>query len=289
MSTAYANELEQAFGSLPGWLQAPLRPVFNAMNEGLEWVAGDPDTLVAAGGLYLQLGQRIQALADQQTTDRTQLTGHWDGEAYQAFQDKMAGVEAILGKLAEATTRTDQVLRAAAQTAVDAANMIIDLIVTALAILLAEAALNLALSVITFGASLAAEAAEATATMLSYLARIMRVVEKVAQVLEKIASVLRKLSTAFRTVERELKALRLLLDLLKSAKTFYRGAGQWGTYAQWAAKHAAAKTVAGKGLSLATGGVVTIPGAAGSAWDAGKDGYQAWQDSDKAVAAADDS
>jgi uncharacterized protein YukE len=287
-AAAPTNELEHAFASFPGWLQAPLRPIFDKMNEGLEWVAGEPQLLVSAGDLYVQLGQRIHDQAQQQLTDRNALNGHWKGPAYDAFQARMADVEAKIAKLADATTRTKEVLQAAAQTAVDSANMIIDLIVSVLALLLAETAINLALSVITFGASLAAEVAEAIAEMMATLARIMRVVEKVAQVLEKLVTLFEKLATIFRTIETELKSLRLLLDMLKSAKTFYKSGGQWAKYAQWAGKHAAAKAIVSQGIHLGTGGVVKIPGMGGSLYGAGKEGYDAWEDSDKAVQAASD-
>lgn len=117
MSETYTNELENAFNSFPGWLQAPLRPIFNAMTEGLRWVAGDPQALVAAGALYVSLGQRIQDQAQQQLADR----GHWQGDAYQAFLGKMADVEAKIGTLAQATSKTQDVLNSAAEIAVEAA------------------------------------------------------------------------------------------------------------------------------------------------------------------------
>jgi hypothetical protein len=37
---AYSNQLESSFNSLPGWLQSPLRPISEKMNEGLKWGGG---------------------------------------------------------------------------------------------------------------------------------------------------------------------------------------------------------------------------------------------------------
>jgi len=288
MSQTYTNELENVFSSLPGWLQDPLRPIYNKMDEGLKWVAGDPQLLTSAGDLYVRIGQRVHDQAQQQVADRGKLAGHWEGEAYDAFCGKMSDVEASIGKIADATSRTKLVLDAAAQAAVDGANMIIEIIVAVLTQLLLETAINLALSAITFGASLLAEIAEAIVNMLTALSKIMRVVEKVAQILEKLVTVFRKLAAIFRAVENELKALRVLLDALKSTKKAYKAAGEWRKYGEFAAKHAAVKNGVSHGITLATGGTVKFPGVGGTVLDAGKDGYDAWEDGDKAIDLAQD-
>ena len=279
---AYANELENTFNSLPGWLQSPLRPIYEKMDEGLKWVAGHPEELLAAGAVYAQLGQHIQQLAQQQTDDRAKLAGQWSGESYETFTAKMVEVEGKLGKLGDATAKTKQVLEAGARACVEGANAIIEIIVMVLSLLLAEIAINLALSVITFGASLAAAAAEGIATMLSGLARILSVVQRVASILEKIAEIFQKIATIFREIKAFLEAIKELLAALKAWK---KGASGLEKVIAFGA-HAGGKAAVAKGIQYGTGGNVEIPGMAGTGLKAGADYKHAWDAADDAEEAA---
>jgi uncharacterized protein YukE len=274
----YSNELEQTFNSLPGWVQSPLRPIYQKMDEWLKLAAGNPDDLVNAGQAYVQLGTQVQKLSQQQQTDRAKMAGRWRGDAYEAFSTKMQEIEGKVGKLGEATGKTDEVLKAGAEACVEGANMIVDIIVMVLSIILAELAINLALSVITFGASLLAEVAEFIATALAGLARILQVVEKIAMVLEKVAQVFQKIAMVFREIKGVLEAIKELLAVLKDLKKGAKGLEKLG----WFAAHAGGKTVVSKGIQYGSGGNVVIPGAGGEGYKAGKDYKNAWDAADAA-------
>jgi uncharacterized protein YukE len=179
----YSNELEQTFNSLPGWVQSPLRPIYEKMDEGLKWVAGNPDDLIGAGRSYVTLGSHLKSLSQQQKGDRAKLPGHWSGDAFEAFSSKMEEIEGKIDKLGDATGKTNEVLEAGANACVEGANMIVEIIISALSWLLAEAAINAVLTVLTFGADAVAWLAEAIAKMLQCLADILSVVEKVAECL----------------------------------------------------------------------------------------------------------
>lgn len=280
---AYSNQLESSFNSLPGWLQAPLRPIYEKMDEGLKWVAGHPEDLVRAGAVYTQLGQQIHQLTQQQTSDRARLSGSWSGDSYDTFTAKMKEVEEKLGKLGDATAKTKDVLEAGAKACVEGANAIIEIIVMVLSILLTEIAINVALSVITFGASLAAAVAEGIATCLSGLARILSVVQRVASILEKIAEIFQKIATIFREIKAFLEAIKELLAALKAWK---KGASGLEKVVAFGA-HAGAKTAVSKGMQYASGGTIKFPGTVGTGYHAGKDYVDAHGDASDAEQAAE--
>ncbi|HZB31036.1 MAG TPA: hypothetical protein VE465_12805 [Streptosporangiaceae bacterium] len=280
---AYSNQLESSFSSLPGWLQAPLRPIYEKMNEGLKWVAGHPEDLVRAGVVYAQLGQQIHQLTQQQYGDRARLSGGWGGDSYEAFTAKMKQVEEKLGKLGDSTAKTKEVLEAGARACVEGANAIIEIIVMVLSILLLEIAINVALSVITFGASLAAAVAQGIATCLAGLARILSVVQRVATILEKIAQVFQKIAAIFREIKAFLEAIKELLALLKAWKKSASGMEKVVAFGA----HAGAKATVSNGLKYASAGTIDLPGVAGSAYGAGHNYADAWGAANDAERAAE--
>jgi uncharacterized protein YukE len=280
---AYSNQLESTFNSLPGWLQSPLRPIYEKVDEGLKWVAGHPEDLTRAGEVYAQLGQQINQLAQQQAADRARLDGRWTGDAYDAFTAKMQEVEQKLAKLGESTGKTKEVLEAGARACVEGANAIIEIIVMVLSILLVEIAINVALSVLTFGASLAAAVAEGIATCLSGLARVLQVVQRVATILEKIAQVFQKIAAIFREIKAFLEAIKELLAVLKAWKKAASGMEKVAAFGV----HSGAKAAVSKGLQFASGGTIEIPGALGSGIDAGQEYGDAWEAANEAERAAD--
>lgn len=283
MSEAYANELETWFASFPSVLQDPLRPVFDKMNEGLRMVAGDPQQLVATAAVYVAAGDRLQLLVQEQVADRQKLAGHWTGPSYEAFCARMADIEGKLGQVGDATRQTKEILEAAAQAAVDGANLITDLIVTLLTLLLAELAINAALFVLSLGASALAFIAEAIASALVTLSEIFMVVAEVGEVLFQLSQLFTKLAQLFRVLVKFFDALKAMLLALKTLKDASSGMAKVG----WFSAHAGGKWAASKVIDGATGGWVPIPGVAGGSWDTGNDYHDGWQSADKAVDAAD--
>lgn len=286
-AAAYQNELESAFGQLPGWLQSPLRPIFEKFDEALQWVAGHPDDLLRAGQVYVQMGQHIQQLTEQQRQDRAKLAGAWEGDSYEAFTGKMQEIEQQLTTLSQATSKTQEVLQAAAKACVEGANMIIEIVVALIMWLISTIVVNAALSVLTFGLSLAAEVAEAIAGAISSLARVLSCIEKVAQVLTKIAEVLKKIANIIKQIVQLLKKLE---GLLKALKTWSKEPSLFKAPVSWAGRKAVFSGVnagVSKGVSAVTGGVDSPPGTGGSVINAGKDYKGAWDAADEAEQAAE--
>ncbi len=92
----YANKLEQWFGSLPGIVQEVLHAPFTWMNETLKSVAGDPQALLAAGQQYVQIGDAIHQVAQQQLSDRSALAD-WSVVWYPAATSRTAAaIESIV-------------------------------------------------------------------------------------------------------------------------------------------------------------------------------------------------
>jgi hypothetical protein len=279
----YANELEQAFGSLPGWLQDPLRPIFNVMNECLQAVAGEPHELVAAGDSYAQLGERVRQLADQQRADRGALAGHWSGEGYDAFSAKMAEVEDQLRQVGDLVGKTKEILQAGAEACVEAANAIIEIIVGLLMIWLADLLIDAVLSAFTFGAAMLATIVQFIAEGLEALAQIASVVERTAQILMKLAKLFREI---MELLDKVVVLLRRLREALKAMKALQKAAKGWDKAGTFALR-AGTKAAVTHGISAATGGYVDIPGVGGKMWEATKDLYHAGQDANRAGDEAD--
>ncbi len=204
----YSNSLERMFASLPGWLQAPLKPAYDEIDGLLRQVAGNPQELLHAGDLYASLATKIEQMAEEQAADRARLiSGHWHGQAYESFSTMTAGVETQLQTFAKAMGNTKEVLTSAAQACTEGADAICQIVETLITWLISSFVVNVALAFFTFGISLAAEAAEALAGAAESLAQISQVVDRVATLLEKIASVLKKIAEIMRTVQKGLLVL----------------------------------------------------------------------------------
>lgn len=274
----YANKLEQWFYSLPHLVQETLHEPFTWMNDALKAVAGHPEALLAAGQQYVQIADAVQQLGQQQLRDRAALAGRWRGDAYDAFTGTMQHVEAQLDTLAEATRQVRSLLESGAKACVDGANMIVDIVTSLIMLALGTIAVNVALSLVTFGTSLAAGVAEVLAQVTVSVARVARVVEKVAEVLMKLAKVFRKIQAL---LERIAEALTSIKETLKDAAVLAKTSKGWDKIGA-KVSYGLQKTAVSKGLSLATGGAVTIPGSLGGFYHAGSEYVDGWQDASDA-------
>jgi hypothetical protein len=253
------------------------------LNESLQAVAGEPHQLVAAGQTYVVLGDQVRQLADQQRADRAALAGHWSGDGYDAFSDRMAEVEDQLRQLGDNVGKTREILQAAAQACVEAANAIIEIIVGLLMIWLADLLIDAVLSAFTFGAAMLATIVEFIAEGLAALAEVASVVERTAQILLKLAKLLREIVELLRKVAVVLGRLR---ELLKTMKAAYKAAKGWDKAGLFALR-AGAKTGVTKGIDAVTDGYVNIPGTGGKMLHGAKDLYHSVQDADRAADQAD--
>ncbi|WP_238005935.1 hypothetical protein KZZ52_42020 [Dactylosporangium sp. AC04546] len=262
MSAEYANKLEQWFSSAPGPVQEVLRPVFDPANEMLKAVAGDPQDLVRAGQRYVDISNQIIQISEKQKTDRQKLAGAWDGEGYQAFADKAAEIEEKLKVIGEATGKTDEVLKAAAEACVEGANLIIDIIVTLIAFAIGTLVVKLALAALTFGASMLAWVAEQIVAGIVALTRILNVTAQVARILMQVARIFKQIAQVLRGVANLLKAMKTLLEMLDKLNKASKGWAKAGAFSARAGAYAAVN-------ATVLGGNVPLPG--GSSLKIGED------------------
>lgn len=191
---AYENELETWWAGMPGPIQDAFGFAYNKADELLKAVAGDPQDLARAGGVYANIGNQITNLGSTVQSDANSLAGAWEGQAYTNFKSKVDTLQQAMKSCGGATAQTQEILNAAAQAAVDGANTIVDIVVTVIEFALGTLALAAATAIVSLGASMAAWMAEQLASAAEALAEIMQVVTKVAQVLEKVAEILTKIS-----------------------------------------------------------------------------------------------
>jgi hypothetical protein len=216
VTAEYQNQLEQAFNSLPGVVQSALRTAYEPVDDALHWVCGDPDALVSAGQTYVQLGNRTRDVSSLVRSDVTALEGSWTDEAGQAFRTRMDNACEALTAAGQTLGDTDKILTASAHAAVDAADTICDIVVSAVEFIIADFAVSAALSVLTFGASVAAGIAAAIADWAEATFEVSRVVEVIVKVLNTVEKVLTALAELFRT----LKEIFALLRELKQDASF---------------------------------------------------------------------
>lgn len=274
----YANKLEQWFSSLPQLVQETLHEPFSWMNDSLKSVAGHPEALLAAADQYVQIGEAVHQLGQQQLQHRSALAGHWRGDAHDAFTDKMQFVEAQLDKLADAVKQVKDVLEPGAKACVESANMIIDIVTSLIMFALGTVAVNLALSLVTLGTSLAAGVALVIARAVAAVARVARVVEKLAQVLTKLAEVFLKLNRLLKQVAQVLREIKAVLKEAQMLAKTSRGWDKVGAKVSFGIQ----KTVVSKGIALGTAGTINIPGAGGGLYHAGQEYVDGWQDASDA-------
>ncbi len=278
-----ANRLEQQFRSLPGIVQLVLQDPYNWMDSALRSVTGKPDELLAGIPAYLQLADRVAALADEQANNRKVLDGHWSGDAYLALNDKLGSIEDQIRKLADNIRQVQQLLQSGADACTEGADTIVDIVEMIISIALGTLIVNAALSVITFGASLAAEIAEVMAEAAIAVARVAHVVDRVAQILMKIAEIFQKIAEVLKTIEE-------LLTVAKEAMAATRELGKGASFGVWAASKAgiaAEKFVATQAVNAVTLGHFHPPGAASNAIHGVRDGYAALDDANTAVHSVD--
>lgn len=283
MAEEKANRLEQQFHSLPGIVQSVLQDPYKWMDSALRSVTGKPDELLAVIPAYLRLADRVAALADEQESDRKALAGHWSGQAYQAFDDKLGSIEDQIRQLADNIRQVQQLLQSGADACTEGADAIVDIVEMIISIALGTLIVNAALSVVTFGASLAAEVAEVVAEAAIAVARTAQVVDRVAQILMKIAEIFQKLAEVLKTIE---ELLTVIKEAMAATKALGKGAG-FGVWATSKGAFAAEKFVATQAVNALTLGHFHPPGTASNAIHGVRDGYAALDDANAAVHSVD--
>ncbi|MEO7588006.1 MAG: hypothetical protein ABIS84_08260 [Arachnia sp.] len=284
----YNNTLDTWYQSCPSPVRSVLQSPYNTVSGWLHWVTGEPNTVAGQCGTYQSLGQQVLQVG-QQLSDTANGISLWEGEAHDAYMAKMGLVRGNFDKLGPAIQQTQEILRAAAETSVEAANMILSVIRSVIEFLMTSLAIAGALAVFTLGASMGAWVAANLAKGAHALAKISQGLARVAQVLTRIANLLEKLATIMKKVAEILKELRALLKLLAELKKDVGLVGKGVISVATGLARTPIKLAADAGLggvSDATGVPgLSMPGGAGEAKQAAEDAWDAVSASNRATRA----
>lgn len=202
---------EQFVGSVPEPLQGFTRTVLWPFEQLLEQVAGDPDDLMRGAERCLAASTDVLAVATQQARDRARLQPPaWGGPAADAFQTSLTNVEESIRQLAEGLSACKDVLVEAANAAVDAFNLLLELIFEFLVAFLIEAIIAAAAAFLSFGASIAAFVVRWLARLAMTLGRGSRIVMKLVRVFVKLARKLDDVKALLTTYRKRVMELRKL-------------------------------------------------------------------------------
>lgn len=215
--TQYNNTLDNWYANCHWAIQEVLRAPYEQVSEWLRFVTGDPNKVGGEAQTYVAMASEVSNVAGEVQRVAASIHG-WEGEAREAFNAKMAELQQAFQELAPAIEQTQEILHAAAETAVEAANMILDIIKMAIEFLVTSLAIAAALAVFTAGASFVAWIAGKLAYGAAKVAEIMNGLARVAQVLNKIAELLNKVREVFLKIKHVLKFIAELLKALKAVR-----------------------------------------------------------------------
>lgn len=290
--TQYNNSLDSWYQSCPWPVQRVLESPYEKVSGWLRWVTGDPNKVAGYGPTYETIGREIERMAAEVDAASAGMA-FWEGQARTAFDGKMVTLKESLTKCGPAIVQTREILNAAAETSVEAANMILDIIRGVIEFLITSLAISAALAAFTFGASALAwvaanmaKGAHALSRVMQGLTRVASVLQKIAQALEKIAQIMKKIAEILKAVKDILKALK---ELKKGASLVEKGIITGATAIIRMPITAAANPVL-DGISDVTGVPgLEMPGGVGEVRNAAEDGSDAVGASNRAVDAAEGS
>jgi uncharacterized protein YukE len=177
---------EEIVASVPEQVQGFTAAILNPFAELLELVSGDPEDLMRGAEVCQRAAGVARAIAEEQRTDRQALYAVWKDTAADQFHQTMETVEKAIGDLAEGLDETAQVLVEAANAAVAAFNLLLEIIIEFLIWFLTELIIAAAASVLSLGASLAAWAVRQVARAAVALGHGARIVARFAELLTKL-------------------------------------------------------------------------------------------------------
>ncbi|MEE6257529.1 WXG100 family type VII secretion target [Plantactinospora sonchi] len=228
---------EQFVASVPEPLQGFTRTVLSPFEQLLEQVAGDPDDLMRGAERCLAAANDVLGIAAQQANDRARLQPPaWGGQAAEAFQTGLTNVEESIRQLADGLTAAKEVLVEAANAAVDAFNLLCELILEFLTAFLIEALIAAAAAFLSFGASIAAFIVRWLARLAMTLGRGARIVSKLVRILVKLARKLDDVKALLTTYRKRVMELRKLKKQYSLRKPAGRSAEGMAFRAEYAAK-----------------------------------------------------
>ncbi|MFD2763775.1 WXG100 family type VII secretion target [Micromonospora eburnea] len=219
MSTEALQRNKTYFEQIVSGTPDPFKPLSQAVlwpfEQLLELVAGEPDDLMRAAQLALTTGEAVRQIAGDQIADRARLRGAWDGDAAEKFHASMESVEEAIEELAKGLDGTKEVLVDAANAAVDAFNLLVELILEFLLWFLTEVIIAAVAAVLSAGVTLAA-------TVVRVLARLATTVGRMSKIVARFAEILTKLVTKLEKVAALLTKYRKTVMELRKAKKAYK-------------------------------------------------------------------
>ncbi|MEV5690621.1 WXG100 family type VII secretion target [Micromonospora globbae] len=219
MSTEALQRNKTYFEQIVSGTPDPFKPLSEAVlwpfEQLLELVAGEPDDLMKAAQLALTTGEAVRQIAGDQIADRARLRGAWTGDAAEKFHESMESVEEAIEELAKGLDGTKEVLVDAANAAVEAFNLLVELILEFLLWFLTEVIIAAVAAVLSAGVTLAA-------TVVRVLARLATTVGRMCKIVARFAEILTKLVTKLEKVAELLTKYRRVVMELRKAKKAYR-------------------------------------------------------------------
>ncbi|MEU4818767.1 WXG100 family type VII secretion target [Micromonospora aurantiaca] len=267
MSTEALQRNKTYFEQIVSGTPDPFKPLSNAVlwpfEQLLELVAGEPDDLMRAAQLALTTGEAVRRIAGDQVADRARLRGAWDGDAADKFHASMESVEEAIEELAKGLDGTKEVLVDAANAAVDAFNLLVELILEFLLWFLTEVIIAAVAAVLSAGVTLAA-------TVVRVLARLATTVGRMVKIVARFAEILTKLVTKLEKVAELLMRYRRMVLELRQAKKAYRAWNKSGyTREAFAFKIKRAAILFPGKFAINQASPVNIPGIGGALLDTG--------------------
>ncbi|MEH0823104.1 MULTISPECIES: WXG100 family type VII secretion target [Micromonospora] len=267
MSTEALQRNKTYFEQIVSGTPDPFKPLSNAVlwpfEQLLELVAGEPDDLMRAAQLAMTTGEAVRQIAGDQIADRARLRGAWDGDAAEKFHASMQSIEEAMDDLAAGLDGTKQVLVDSANAAVDAFNLLVELILEFLLWFLTEVIIAAVAAVLSAGVSLAATVVRVLARLATTVGRMVKIVARFAEILTKLATKLQKVA------ELLMRYRQVVLELRKAKKAYgaFSKAGYTREAMVFKAKRAAI-LFPGK-FAINQTSPVNIPGIGGALLDTG--------------------
>lgn len=180
-----------------GFLMEHVKP----LQEALDWVAGDPDTVQAYAKTWENVSTHIKQVADDHKKSVDQDVADWVGSAGDAYRTHAAETNSLLTAASNAASAASSAIAMAGGVVAFVRQTVRDLIAQAVGRLAAWAAEE----VCTLGVATPLVAAQATTFVAKVLTTIAKLFRKLASTFKKLTPLLHKLEGAWEDIMKALK------------------------------------------------------------------------------------
>ncbi|MFF0500653.1 DUF6531 domain-containing protein [Nocardia aobensis] len=180
-----------------GFLMEHVEP----LQEALDWVAGDPDTVQAYAKTWENVSTHIKQVADDHKKSVDQDVADWVGSAGDAYRTHAAETNSLLTAASNAASAASSAIAMAGGVVAFVRQTVRDLIAQAVGRLAAWAAEE----VCTLGVATPLVAAQATTFVAKVLTTIAKLFRKLASTFKKLTPLLHKLKGAWEDIMKALK------------------------------------------------------------------------------------